>query len=495
MGFDLHIQIPALTVFLQGLLSFFSPCVLPLIPLYIGYLAGGTIRRKEDGSLAYDRKKTVLHTLCFVLGVGTTFFALGVGAAAAGHLLADHRAMFARVGGIVVILFGLYQLGLFGRSMRLSSERRLPIRIDRMAMSPVTAFLMGFVFSFAWTPCVGPTLTSVLLMAASAETKGVGLLLIGVYTLGFTVPFLLAGIFAVSILDFFQKHRSVVRYTTTVGGVLMIAIGVMMLTGWMDRVSGVLAQGQTLQGTVVQAEAEVEQQTVGTVKRPEPAAESAAGAASEAASIADSISEPVSAAETAAEVESVADLVKESGSAAEAPAQTEQTVDSAAESGEIAESSVDSNLVAATDFQLTDQYGTTHRLSDYRGKIVFLNFWATWCPPCRAEMPDIQKLYEESMEDPDSDLVILGVASPGVGREKSEQGIADFLSENGYTYPTLMDHGGTLYAPYGITAFPTTYMIDKDGNVFGYIAGSLSEEIMREIIEQTRSGVRAPVGN
>jgi cytochrome c-type biogenesis protein len=101
-------------------------------------------------------------------------------------------------------------------------------------------------------------------------------------------------------------------------------------------------------------------------------------------------------------------------------------------------------------------------------------------------MPDIQQLYEENQADEDSDLVILAVAFPGYGDEKDEGGIRDFLDENGYTYPTLMDEGATLAAQYYISAFPTTFMIDKEGSIFGYVPGSMSKEIMESIIQQTR---------
>ena len=147
-------------------------------------------------------------------------------------------------------------------------------------------------------------------------------------------------------------------------------------------------------------------------------------------------------------------------------------------------------LLPAPNFTLTDQYGITHTLSDYKGKVVFLNFWATWCPPCRAEMPDIQKLYEETGEDSDSELVILGVAFPNFGDETSEDGIRMFLEENGYTYPTVMDTEATLMAPYYITAYPTTYMIDRDGNIYGYVPGSMTKDIMEDIIRQTLEGGR-----
>ena len=105
-------------------------------------------------------------------------------------------------------------------------------------------------------------------------------------------------------------------------------------------------------------------------------------------------------------------------------------------------------------------------------------------------MPDIQELYEESMQDPESGPVILGVAFPGYGNEKDEEGIKAFLQENGYTYPTVMDTDASLMYKYYITAFPTTFMIDRDGNVFGYVPGSMSKDIMEDIIRQTSEGKR-----
>ena len=146
-------------------------------------------------------------------------------------------------------------------------------------------------------------------------------------------------------------------------------------------------------------------------------------------------------------------------------------------------------MVPAPDFTLTDQYGETHTLSDYQGQTVFLNFWATWCGPCKMEMPDIQALYEDWDENA-GDLVVLGVAGPGIGQEGSAEDIAAFLEENGYTYPVVMDTTGEIFMSYGITAFPTTFMIDREGNVFGYAAGQLNEELMTSIIRQTMEGKR-----
>ena len=241
MGFSIDVSIPVLTVFLQGVISFFSPCVLPLIPLYIGYLSGGTGVRGEDGRIYYKRSKVMLHTLCFVLGVSFAFFLLGLGFSALGSFFKSNQLLFARIGGILVVLFGLYQLGVFGSSSVLGKERRLPFSLGTLAMSPLTALIMGFTFSFAWTPCVGPALASVLLMAASAATKTMGFVLIGVYTLGFVLPFLAVGFFTTSVLEFFKAHGNIAKNAVKAGGILMVFMGILMFTGKMNAVTGYLS--------------------------------------------------------------------------------------------------------------------------------------------------------------------------------------------------------------------------------------------------------------
>lgn len=149
MGFSIETGISAFTVFMQGLLSFFSPCVLPLVPLYLGYLSGGlntAVRTGENSEKNKDRLKLFLRVLFFTVGIGSAFFILGLGASAAGSFFHEQRMLFARVGGILVVLFGLYQLGVFGSSKVLGSEHRFPIRLEKMTMSPITAFIMGFAF-------------------------------------------------------------------------------------------------------------------------------------------------------------------------------------------------------------------------------------------------------------------------------------------------------------------------------------------------------------
>lgn len=465
MGFTLDVSISAVTVFLQGLLSFFSPCVLPLLPLYIGYLSGGTAVKGEDGRMHYKQSKVLLHTVFFVAGVSFAFFLLGLGVSAVGGFFHSHQAMFARIGGILVMLFGLYQMGIFGTSSVLGKEHRLPFRLDRLAMSPVTALLMGFTFSFAWTPCVGPALTSVLLMAASAATKAQGFVLIGVYTMGFVLPFLFVGLFTTQLLELFKKYRGVVQYTVKIGGILMVLMGILMFTGKMNDVTGYLSR---ISGTQVsQTESAGEERTL---PKEEGTDEEGAVQNSEDGN---------------AEAETG---VRETETQSKETESTEPSKETSGET-EAAEESADARpVIPAVDFELEDQYGNVHKLEDYKGKTIFLNFWATWCPPCKAEMPDIQKLYENSPTEGEDAVIVLGVAAPNMGQEGSKEEITAFLEENGYTYPVLMDTEGELFASYGIMSFPTTFMIDRDGNVFGYVSGMLSADMMDSIVRQTLDG-------
>ena len=428
MNLQLETGVPVLTVFAQGLLSFFSPCVLPLVPLYVGYLAGGARTVDEQGNIRYPRGKVLVNTLFFVVGVSFAFFVLGLGFTAAGRFFSGNQTLFARISGIIMILFGVYQFGFFGKAAPLEKEHRLPFRLDRWAMNPLVALVLGFTFSFAWTPCVGPTLGSVLLMASSAASAGKGFLLIAVYTAGFVIPFLAVGIFTGTVLNFFKTHQKVVKYTGKVGAALLILMGIMTFTGFMNGITGYLSGIGG--GTAVQPPNETPSQSQTVTPRPE----------------ATETTQPEPSAEPTPQPE-----------------------------------------IPAPDFTLTDQYGNTHTLSDYQGKTVFLNFWATWCGPCKSEMPDIQKLYESYGENSE-DLVVLAVANPG-GQDVSQEEIEQFLEDNGYTFPVLMDDTGITLAYYGISAFPTTFMIDSGGNVYGYVPGAMTADIMESIVQQTMDSV------
>ena len=399
MGFDLSVGISAVTVFLQGLLSVFSPCVLPLIPLYIGYLAGGTAAVQPDGTIRYPRRRVLVNTLFFVLGISFAFFLLGMGFTALGRFFSGNRTLFTRCSGVLILVFGLYQLGIFGRSSAMDSEHRFHLPLNRLAMNPLTALLLGFTFSFAWTPCVGPALSGVLLMASSAPERG--FLLIGVYTLGFVIPFLLVGLFTGTVLDLFKKYHNVVRYTTRIGAVLLILMGLMTLTGFTGRLSGVLSQ------------------TGGS-----PSASS--GAAPQVTAT---------------------------------PAPTE-------------EPETDPDAIPAPDFTLVDQYGEEHTLSEYRGKTVFLNFWATWCYYCKEEMPDFDKAYEAY---PEVQFLMVN-ATDGV--QETMESAQEYIQQEGFQFDVFYDTQLEAVNAYYVTGFPATYFIDAQGNLVTRSRGMLDYDTL-----------------
>ena len=426
-------QVNFLLVFLEGILSFFSPCVIPLIPVYIGYLAGNAKHTDENGVIRYERKKVFFHTVFFVLGISFAFFILGLSFTAIGSFFGEHRTLMTRLGGILIVLLGLFQVGFLDFKF-LQREHKLHPRLNIKEVNPLIAFVMGFTFSFAWTPCVGPALSSVLIMASGAKSAMTGNLLVLVYALGFVIPFLLLGLFTTQVLEFLRGKQKLLKYTVKAGGVLLILIGIITFTGWMNGITSYLS----------------------ALRIPDSGT---------------SQSEPA------------------------APVSSESAAPSGAPSSEASSREDAPPAPVAPGFTLVDQDGNTHTLSDYKGKVVFLNFWATWCPPCQKEMPHIEELYKEYGENT-GDVIFLGVANPKTdenpyGQDKSPEEIAAFLSDKGYTFPTVMDTTGDVFAQYGISAFPTTFMISADGTVFGYAPGAMTKEMMQSVIQQTLDGKRA----
>ena len=220
---------------LAGLVSFLSPCVLPLVPPYLCYMAGVSLDQltgKAEERVA--RRTVVLSALAFVLGFSTVFVTLGATASAAGQIVRDHIGALTIVGGIIIIVMGLHFLGVF-RIAFLHREARFQVR-DAPA-GPVGSYLMGLAFAFGWTPCIGPVLGTILALAGSEQTVTQGALLLAAYSLGLGIPFLVAGLFAAPFMHFLARFRTHLGTVEKVMGGLLVVTGILFLTGQISMIS------------------------------------------------------------------------------------------------------------------------------------------------------------------------------------------------------------------------------------------------------------------
>jgi cytochrome c-type biogenesis protein len=225
-------SIGPLVAFLGGLLSFLSPCVLPLVPSYLGFLTGMTLEEMED-----RRHWAFWHALLFVAGFTLVFLALGAGATALGATLKYHKMTMARVGGVLIIAFGIYALG-FVRFGFFERERRW--QLDRKPVGFLGSLLVGMAFAAGWTPCLGPILAGILTLAGTTEELSRGMLLLGAYSMGLAVPFLLAALAVDRFRDWFQRFRRWLPWVQRASGVLLIMVGLLLVTGEFTRLAAML---------------------------------------------------------------------------------------------------------------------------------------------------------------------------------------------------------------------------------------------------------------
>ncbi len=222
--------------FAAGVLSFLSPCVLPLIPSYVGFLTGMTAEE-----LQVRRGAALVHALWFVAGFSLIFVALGASASAFGAALLASQHWIARIGGVLVILFGLYLLGVL-RPAFLMRERR--VHLARKPLGYLGSSLAGVAFGAAWTPCIGPILGAILTLAATRGSVGQGTALLAVYALGLAVPFLVTAFALDRFLVWFHRFRPYIRWVERVAGVLLLVLGLLLVTDRFTLIAGWL-QGLT----------------------------------------------------------------------------------------------------------------------------------------------------------------------------------------------------------------------------------------------------------
>ena len=386
-------------VFIEGILSIFSPCILPILPIYLSMLSNSDIDEIRDSN--FKNGTLIKNTIMFTLGISTTFFILGSSISALSSFFNTNKNLIMIIGGIIVLIMGLFYLGII-KSNLLSREKRFNVKYK--TMTPLSAFILGFTFSFGWTPCIGPILASVLVMASSSENIITSNLLILVYTIGFILPFIITSLFYSKLFRKFDKMKKYMNEIKKISGIFIMIAGLIMLINGTMNINKEINIKNENQKQSINNKNNIEQEK---------------------------------------------------------------------------------EKIEPIDFTLYDQYGNEHKLGDYKGKTIFLNFWGTWCPPCREEMPYINELYEEYNKNQD-DIVILGVATPNIGREGSEESIKEFLDKNRYTFPVVFDNNATQVYGYGISAFPSTFIINKEGYISRYIPGGMSKETMKTLIESER---------
>jgi cytochrome c-type biogenesis protein len=220
------------TAFAAGIISFLSPCVLPLVPGYVSYVAGSSLEDLRDG--AAPRLQAVSLAATFVLGFSVVFVALGMSASALGTLLLTYRHELGIAAGLIVILFGLHMLGL--TPFRLM-DREARFHLDVAGGRALGAFLLGIAFAFGWTPCIGPVLGAILTLGASTADVTKGAILLGVYSAGLGLPFLLAALFTGSLLRRLRTLGRAGRNLQRGAGVLLLVMGLLMVTGQLEVIA------------------------------------------------------------------------------------------------------------------------------------------------------------------------------------------------------------------------------------------------------------------
>ncbi|MHC9387537.1 cytochrome c biogenesis protein/redoxin [Clostridioides difficile] len=416
-------------VFIEGIVSFFSPCILPILPIYLSILSNSSVENLKEGKTSFIGSSLFKNTVFFALGISTTFFILGSSVKVLSMFFNENKDLIMFIGGIIIIIMGLFYMGIIKSSI-LNREKRFNLKFKEMRA--ITAFLLGFTFSFGWTPCIGPILASVLVMVSSSSNHISANLLIAVYTIGFILPFIITAMFYSKLFKTIDKIKSNMEIIKKIGGIILIVSGILMMVNGFGSIS---KHFNTSQNSKIESKQEENKRENSTDKE-----ENSDG--------------------------------------------NDSQKDSNNENND--KGSNDEDRIKSIDFTLTDQYGKTHKLSDYEGKVVFLNFWATWCPPCKEEMPYIEQLYKDYNKNND-DVVILGVASPNLGREGSREHVVNFLKDQSYTFPVVLDEDGALAYQYGINAFPTTFIIDKEGYVTKYIPGAMDKATMTSFIENQRN--------
>ena len=508
--------------FLAGLVSFLSPCVLPLVPGYISLLSGVGMEQLRQGEV--PRSGLFSSALAFVTGFSVVFISFGAAASAVGTFLNAHRHTLTPIAGALILLFGLHLLGLliklslrvgiilgtllvvlglislvrhaplfadfgalhffslsvigfFGPSLARWLNRDVHLRSSVAQPGIGSGFLLGFAFAFGWTPCIGPILTTVLGFAAASATISRGVFLLAVYSAGLAIPFLLTALGISKFMTFYKSFRKYLHAVEVFSGALLLFVGGLI---FFDNLKWLTGKLTFLQSTVLWLEHAL---TTGV------------GAKSFWLILGLSVLAIVVFAlwknwktvssfqgrKTVLIVATVAVLIAVTALADRATRLPKQNTEDAG-------ASIPNEKVAglpAPELTLKDLDGKDVSLSEYKGKVVLVNFWATWCEPCRVEIPwliEMQKQYGPK------GFVILGIALD----EEGKGVVAPFVAKERFdvngqqlpmSYPILIGNDDAADKFGGLFGYPTSILISRDGKQIKRVTGMISPDEMDKAVE------------
>ena len=233
-------EVSIVIAFSAGILSFLSPCILPLFPSYITYITGRSLEDIKSSGRATDiTKLTVINSLFFILGFSIIFVLMGIAISYFGSFLGIKRIWLERAGGVVIILFGLDIMGVLKTGFL---SRAKGISLKRKKFGYLGSLVVGMAFAFGWTPCVGPILSSILIYASTLESLPKAVVLLLAYSMGLGLPFLIAGLAINQFLALFAKFKNFLRFAPIVSGIFLIVIGIVLFSGQFSKVASLLTR-------------------------------------------------------------------------------------------------------------------------------------------------------------------------------------------------------------------------------------------------------------
>src|SRR5437588_3755767 len=381
-----------LIAFAGGLLSFLSPCVLPLVPGYISLMSGVSIDHLKGEGGGNSRRAVIANSLAFNAGLSVIFLALGGTAGLLGAAIINN--VWVRViGGLVIIVFGLHLIGLLKIKYLYKDTRQFSNEKSRGMLGSLT---LGIAFAAGWTPCIGPILGGIIGLAATSGGWKGGLLLSAFYSAGLAVPFLVTGLAINQFLSFYSKFRRHLHKVEVVSGIILILIGLLVMS---NRVT--ILTSSWLAGLLPKWEGKLV-----TNKPPPPAA------------------------------------LKDLG--------------------------------AAPDVQFSKLDGSSLKLKDLRGRVVLLNFWATWCIPCRSEIPSLSAMQK--------DFDSRGLSVIGVSSDDTADLIHQFQKDIPQSYQIVLG-GREVGSQLPASPLPTTYIIDRQGRIRDKMIGERTRAVFEAAIK------------